>query len=501
MKKFILMIFPILISLSSSCQQSESRGAIEAADFNETHRPQYHFTPPANWMNDPNGMVFWEGEYHLFYQHYPEGNTWGPMYWGHAVSTDLVHWEHFPIALEPDELGYIFSGSAVIDKENTSGLGSIDNPAMIAIYTYHNPEGEKEGRIDFQTQGLAFSLDKGRSWTKYEHNPILGNPGIKDFRDPKVTWIKEADGSGKWIMSLAVLDKISFYSSPNLLEWTHESDFNPEWAAYGGVWECPDLFPLKDPEGNTKWVLLVSINPGGPQGGSATQYFIGDFDGKSFTSQTSEVRWLDYGADNYAGVTWANVPEDDGRQILIGWMSNWNYANEVPTEVWRSAMTLPRTLELANTPGGTRLASRPIKELSQLRQVTINGTGSEINLNHELAELELVPDADEFNITISNSKGEKIFINKSGQEMIIDRSNSGITNFQKVFENIQVVPLGELKINHLRIFLDRSSLEIFINDGEMVSTNIVFPNEPYTQVLMQGFEQEHQIHYLKSIWN
>ena len=231
-------------------------------------------------MNDPNGMVYHNGEYHLFYQHNPDSTVWGPMHWGHAVSKDLVKWEHLPIALYPDSLGTIFSGSAVVDKNNTSGLGTKDNPAMVAIYTYHNAEGEKAGRKDYQTQGIAYSLDNGRTWTKYKANPVLKNPGIKDFRDPKVSWYEKGQ---KWIMTLAVTDHISFYSSKNLLDWTKESDFGADIGGHGGVWECPDLFKMPVAGTNEeKWVLIVNINPGAPNGGSGTQYFVGQFDGKNF---------------------------------------------------------------------------------------------------------------------------------------------------------------------------------------------------------------------------
>ncbi len=294
----------------------------------EQHRPHFHFTPESMWMNDPNGMVYYEGEYHLFYQHHPDDVVWGPMHWGHAVSTDLVHWEHLPIALYPDEYGYIFSGSAVVDWKNTSGFGSKHNPPLIAIFTYHDVDGEQAGNNDYQTQGIAYSIDKGRSWTKYENNPVLPNPGIKDFRDPKVIWYEPDQ---KWIMTLAAHDNVRFYSSPNLKDWIFESEFGKGIGAHGGVWECPDLFPM-ELDGTQKWVLLVSLNDGGPNGGSGTQYFIGDFDGKTFINDNSknQILWLDYGRDNYAGVTWSDIPDEDGRRIFMGWMSNWSYAEVVP---------------------------------------------------------------------------------------------------------------------------------------------------------------------------
>ncbi len=310
-------------------------------------------------MNDPNGMVYSKGVYHLFFQYYPDSTVWGPMHWGHATSTDLMHWDEKQIALYPDNLGYIFSGSAVIDSNNTSGLGENGNSPIIAIFTSHDTTGEKAGTIDFQTQSVAYSLDQGVSWQKYKGNPVLRNPGIRDFRDPKISWYAPQQ---KWIMTLATQDRITFYSSKNLIDWTRESEFGKENGAHGGVWECPDLFHL-DYNGKKVWVLLVSINPGGPNGGSATQYFIGDFDGSIFKVSHTNTRWIDYGPDNYAGVTWANTGD---RKIFLGWMSNWLYADKVPTIKWRSAMTLPRDLHVEKIGTEYYLQSTPINELSDL---------------------------------------------------------------------------------------------------------------------------------------
>ncbi len=486
----------LLLGLNFGCSPSpsEKRGHTQSR-FDEPFRPQYHFTPPAQWMNDPNGMVYFEGEYHLFYQHYPDSNVWGPMHWGHAVSEDLIHWEHLPIAIEPDTLGWIFSGSAVFDADNSSGLGTAEVPPLVAIYTYHDPVGAEAERDDFQTQGIAYSVDKGRNWLKYEGNPVLVNPGIRDFRDPKVIRIND-----KWIMSLAVKDRISFYSSDNLLEWKHESDFQPDWAAYGGVWECPDLFPLESPSGEEKWVLLVSINPGGPNGGSATQYFIGDFEDNAFTVESSEVKWLDYGADNYAGVTWSNVPEEDGRRLFIGWMSNWDYANVVPTENWRSAKTLPREFRLFQHNGDFRLASRPVEEFEKLRTKSSEMEGSEWGIENELAELQLFPGNGDFRLEIGNGEGEKVVFQKQGDQLTFDRSQSGLTDFSEAFSNLHTAPLNGLAIEELRVFLDRSSIEFFINEGELVMTEIIFPTTPYTAVKLEGFKDTSTIYELRGIW-
>lgn len=500
--KYLIPLLSVILLINFACTEEKAVTAENEPEpeFNEPYRPQFHFTPAAGWMNDPNGMVYYKGEYHLFYQHYPDSTVWGPMHWGHAVSKDLIEWEHLPIALFPDSLGTIFSGSAVIDNNNTSGLGTADNPAMVAIFTYHNSEGEKAKRDDFQTQGIAYSTDQGRTWSKYENNPVLNNPGIRDFRDPKVAWVQSQNGEGKWIMTLAVKDRISFYSSPNLIKWTHESDFNPEWAAYGGVWECPDLFPLTTKEGEEKWVLLVSINPGGPNGGSATQYFVGNFDGSEFKVESSEVKWLDFGADNYAGVTWSDIPEGDGRRLFMGWMSNWLYADIVPTDNWRSAMTLPRALELVKLGEDYLVASRPVQELEKLRNASEKVNGAEIALSGELLEMELTPSGEDFSVEFSNSAGEKLALTKSGDNIILDRSQSGIIDFSEPFGKPHNLPNLVGQVSDIRIFLDRSSVEVFINEGELVMTEVIFPTEPYNKVVLNGFQNENTIYYLSSIW-
>ena len=269
---------------------SDSNGNKTIEEMNQPYRPQYHFSPKTGWMNDPNGMVYYAGQYHVFYQHHPASTVWGPMHWGHAVSKDLIHWEHLPIAIYPDSLGMIFSGSAVLDKMNSSGLGTVNNPPLVAMFTYHNMPGEQAGRNDYQTQGIAFSLDSGSTWTKYSGNPVIRNPGIRDFRDPKLSWWEEGSA---WIVTLAVKDHIEFYGSNDLINWTKLSEFGQTTGNHGGVWECPDLFKIKDNEGVEQWVLLVSINPGAPKGGSGTQYFIGDFKSGSFIAHDTITRWIE----------------------------------------------------------------------------------------------------------------------------------------------------------------------------------------------------------------
>ncbi|MEQ8242851.1 glycoside hydrolase family 32 protein [Fulvivirga sp.] len=511
MKRIVLGLCVIAAACAPKKEEQVVVEVENTAYYGEQHRLQFHFSPEAHWMNDPNGMFYYEGEYHLFYQYYPDSTVWGPMHWGHAVSTDMVIWEHLPVALYPDDLGYIFSGSVVVDKNNTSGLGTAENPPLVAIFTYHQPEMEKAGKIDYQYQGIAYSTDKGRTWTKYENNPVLPNPGIKDFRDPKVFWYEEGQ---KWVMSLAVLDHITFYSSPDLKSWTKESDFGFELGGHGGVWECPDLIRMGD-----KWVLLVSINPGGPNGGSATQYFIGDFDGKTFTPQDQETRWIDMGRDNYAGVTWSNVPEEDGRILFLGWMSNWNYAQVVPTEKWRSAMTVARTFELKAMEGKHILASYPVKELEKLRgeSIAVNASGSSMDLmkdGYQLADMDLTITSEgealgDFELQLYNDQNDTLKFGYSAERgaFYINRDTAGNNDFSEEFNGDQLAPYDlDAKEMPLRVLMDVGSVEIFVNGGELVMTSLYFPESPFTNARLvtknpQPIKAEGNIYKLKGIWN
>lgn len=517
----LVLVISILI-VFQACKPKENKdtdASINGNYYTETYRPQFHFTPEANWMNDPNGMVYYEGEYHLFYQYYPDSSVWGPMHWGHAVSKNLVKWEHLPIALYPDSLGYIFSGSAVIDRENTSGFGSEEKPAMVAIFTYHNADGVEAGKNDYESQGIAYSIDKGRTWVKYANNPVLKNPGLKDFRDPKVSWNKV---SQKWIMALAVQDYISFYSSPNLIDWTFESDFGKEFGTHAGVWECPDLIPFTvDETDEQKWVLLVSINPGGPNGGSATQYFVGDFDGNKFTCETAETKWIDYGKDNYAGVTWAGIPEEDGRKLFLGWMSNWQYANIVPTNKWRSSMTFPRELVLKRIKNDYQIYSLPVKELELIREQCYIIPNQEIKGNFDVTsvipfnasplEINLEVKWDEqpqkFGIKLSNSAGDELEAFYSGENELftIDRSKLKNISFSDVFASIDKANISCEKGIKLQILIDESSIEIFVNNGELVMTDIFFPSEKFDKINIVSSSnnisvKEAKFYKLKSIW-
>jgi len=496
--------------------------------YSDAHRNQFHFSPAANWMNDPNGMVYFEGEYHLFYQYYPEGIVWGPMHWGHAVSKDLVHWEHLPIALAPDDLGYIFSGSAVVDWDNTSGLGVDGKPPLVAIFTHHDMEGEKAGKDDYQVQSIAYSHDKGRTWTKYDGNPVLQNTaGIKDFRDPKVIW---DDVHEEWIMVLAVKDRIHFYASKNLIDWRFLSEWGNAYGDREGVWECPDLFRLEVTDADTeeyKWVLLLSLNPGGPQGGSGTQYFVGDFDGKTFTLDEDFAKnvadgngmWLDYGADNYAGVTWSDIPDSDNRRLFIGWMSNWEYGQKVPTEKWRSAMTVPRVVTLRDTEFGYRLLMNPVQALEKL-ETERKGLDAQFftdkllisdEMNAGVFALKLSLGKREehtFGIKISNAQGEYIVVGFDGitNNLFVDRSKSGKVDFNDQFAQMHFAPLEyRSKDITFDILVDRASIEIFVDHGRCVMTEIYFSEAPLTQVELIAGDQELKlangyVSALRSIW-
>jgi len=481
--------------------------------YADAHRPQFHFSPKEQWMNDPNGMVYYDGEYHLFYQYYPDSTVWGPMHWGHAVSTDLVHWQHLPIALYPDSLGYIFSGSAVVDRENKSGFGSVDSPALVAIFTYHHPE------TAVQSQAIAYSMDRGRSWTKYDGNPVLPNTGIKDFRDPKVFWHDESD---QWVMVLAEGQQVGLYGSPDLKSWVFLSKFGASDGSHAGVWECPDLFRLSDAGNNSRWVMIVSIGSG-PMG-SATQYFVGDFDGREFRNDYSAEHemWLDYGKDNYAGVTWSDIDENDGRRIFLGWMSNWQYATKVPTEKWRSAMTLPREMILYQTRDGYRVASRPVQESAQLRADTVavsrkllsgnTDWGHALPSDSALVNLELtLSDVSRagfsWELMFENDQEEYIALgfDSESKSYYIDRTESGDDSFSEDFAGTHFAKrISEQPQMDLSIWLDSSSIEVFADNGTVVMTELFFPSKPYDRLTLESGEQavavEGNIYELSSIW-
>ncbi|MFC0472183.1 glycoside hydrolase family 32 protein [Halalkalibacter kiskunsagensis] len=472
----ILAIFITAISMNalivSASPENDSVGL-----YLEKYRPQFHFSPERNWMNDPNGLVFYNGKYHMFYQYNPYGNKWGNMSWGHAISKDLVHWEHLPVALRPDKLGMIFSGSAVVDKHNTSGLFKEKPGGLVAIYT---SAGET------QQQSLAYSTDDGVTWTKYEGNPVIPNPGIEDFRDPKVIWYEKEK---KWVMLLAAGDHVRLYSSKNLIDWEYMSKFDE--GAHGGVWECPELFelPVNGDPNNTKWVLQVDLNPGAVAGGSGGQYFIGEFDGKTFINDNppDEIRWVDYGKDFYATQTWFNT---NNRKIWIGWMNNWEYAEFIPTHPWRGAMSLPRELTLKTIPGeGIKLIQDPVIELQAIRQRPnewkdqriIPGQNILSDMNSNTIEIRAefeIGSATEFGFKVRKGKSEETIIgyNTDRNQLFVDRTNSGEDQFHEQFAGKHTAPLHPVDNRiKLHIFVDHSSVEVFGNTGERVITDRIFP--------------------------
>lgn len=609
-----------------------------------TEQPMVHFTPPQNWMNDPNGMVYHDGEYHLFYQHNPFGNKWGHMSWGHAVSRDLVTWEHLPVALPEEDGVMIFSGSAVVDKENTAGFANDGETALVAIYTGH------EASRKVQQQSIAYSTDNGRTWTKYAGNPVL-DIGKEHFRDPKVFWYEPDE---HWIMVVALSHdrKVRFYSSPNLKDWSLLSDFGPA-GAVKGIWECPDLFPLEAPDGSTKWVLQVDLGGNSVAGGSGAQYFTGQFDGKRFiadpltkpetsggsgtssknrilasfegqdfegwktngtafgtapvtgaikrqnpvkgfegtgfvngfhngdagvgtlksptfvidrdflnfkigggrdlkrlsvallvegrtvekaTGKKSErlewvswdlrshagkearivvtdssrdgwghlsvdhfvlsdrsrnepvevANWVDYGKDFYAAVTWSNAPDD--RTLWIGWMSNWQYANKTPTEGWRSAMSIPREVYLAEIDGEVRLAQRPVPELARYMGDPIDHSGAELDIESKRLE---AGGSDAFHVAVRlrpgtgpagirlltrGDEGVDIAFDPKRSELYVDRRGEGVDHFHPKFAGLHSMPVAmDAGTVAFSMIVDRCSVEVFAEQGTRCITDLLFP--------------------------
>lgn len=466
----------------------------------EKFRSVYHHTPVYGWMNDPNGMFYKDGVYHLYFQYNPYGSMWGNMTWGHSTSTDLVHWTDEGTPIVADAWGTIFSGSCVVDKDNTAGFGK---GAVIAFYTSAKPSPWG----DVQAQSMAYSLDNGKTFTKYEHNPILTS-SERDFRDPKVFWY----APGKhWVMMLAVGQEIQIYSSPNLKDWKKESRFGTMQGAHGGVWECPDLVevPVEGTK-EKKWVLICNINPGGPFGGSATQYFVGHFDGKVFVNESPTLtKWMDWGKDNYATVTWSNAPA--GRCIALGWMSNWQYANNVPTTQYRSTNTIARDLTLYKVDEELYLRSKPSAEIEKARGKKINLPAFKVSGIHEVESLLTDNNgAYELDMTIENAGSSKIafsLVNGKGEKVsmyydvvrkqfVMDRSVSGVVDFSRDFPAVTVAPVDNTDTIHLRLFVDRSSIEAFGEDGKFVMTNLVFPAEPYNKLI---FESEENGYTVKSL--
>lgn len=445
----------------------------------EKYRPAYHHTPVYGWMNDPNGLFYKDGEWHLYYQHNPYGSQWENMHWSHSVSRDLMTWEDRGMAIAPDGLGAIFSGCCVVDNDNTAGLGK---GAIIAFYT---SAGEN------QTQCMAYSTDNGQTFTKYPGNPVITS-NVPDFRDPHVFWHKE---TARWIMVLAAGQEMNIYSSADLKSWKYESAFGHGYGNHDGVWECPDLMKL--PVAGTdkeKWMLVCNINPGGPSGGSATQYFTGEFDGHKFVCDTKPevTKWMDYGKDHYAAVTFDNAP--DNRHVIIAWMSNWQYANQVPTMQYRSGNSIARDLHLYEHNGDTFVGVVPSKEVDAKRGKAVvksfSGKKKTFDASDGAYEMVLnlsVRPKTPLTLTLQNAKGEKVMMTYNAAEdtFSMDRTQSGETSFSDAFAAVTTAPVnGEMRT--LRLFFDKCSIEAFDGEGKMAMSNLVFPSEPYNTITVSG---------------
>jgi len=463
-----------------------------APTFEEPYRPQFHYTPPRNWMNDPNGLVYHEGTYHLFHQYNPEGSTWGHMNWYHATSPDLVHWSHQGVAIPEEGNEMAFSGSAVVDSANTSGFGNRpDASPLVAIYTSHYTL--EDDSIN-QAQSLAYSTDGGDTWTKYEGNPVLDHPD-PDFRDPNVFWYAPEQ---KWVMAvvLSTQHTVQFYESTNLKEWTHLSDFGPAGAT-GGIWECPALLQVPVAGRDTKqWVLQADLNPGSVAGGSGAQYFLGNFDGTTFTPNEGFLErgphWVDYGPDFYATIPWTNVPGRDGRTLWLAWMNNWTYAEALPTDPWRSAQSIPRSVQVRPVDGTPRLVQKPIEELQHLREdaVALENRTIEAGTTSLDADgiagkaLELVatfePETAEtvgLHVRTGDDQHTTVGYDAAAEAVFVDRTDAGADGFHEDFAARDEAPLalqeGRVK---LHVFVDWSSVEVFANDGARVLTHRIFPD-------------------------
>lgn len=485
-----------LLLLLTCCAVGQTR-------YNETYRPQYHFSPPQNFMNDANGMVFFKGEYHLFYQHNPEGNVWGHMSWGHAVSPDMVHWQNLPVAI-PEKPDYmIFSGSAVVDDKNATGFCRKE-PCLTAMYTAH-----KEG---WQRQNLAYSLDRGRTWKDYADNPVVDEKK-PDFRDPKVFWYAPQQ---KWVLATVFADErlARFYESRDLKTWKFLSEFGPAGTSEG-QWECPDLIELPIKGTNEKkWVLIISRNPGAPQGGTGVQYFVGNFDGTRFTNETpdSQKLWADYGKDFYATQRFANLPPNDQRNIWMGWLGNWKYANQEPTSPWRGVQSIPRELFLQKYEQGYCLGQRPVRELQSLREkakplrLLPNKKFRSVSLPNASFETDLQLSADkETRLHVTDSKKNVVTISfdPSAKEVYIDRTKSGEANLSPDFPGRHAAKIGSGDRLNLRIFVDQTTIELFANDGEKVLTDRVYLIGPVTLSADSGSHQAKlsgTVWPMKSIW-
>ena len=486
---------------SSLCWEKMSLSDTFDTANTEKFRPAYHHTPAYGWMNDPNGMFYKDGVYHLYFQHNPYGSTWGNMNWGHSYSTDLVHWTYAGDAITPDAWGTVFSGSAVVDKDNSAGFG---RNAIVAFYTSAKPTPWG----DAQMQSIAYSTDDGKTFEKYPGNPVITSTE-KDFRDPKVFWY----APGKhWVMMLAVGQEMQIWSSADLKDWKYESSFGAKQGAHGGVWECPDLVELPvEGTREKRWVLICNINPGGPFGGNAAQYFVGTFDGRKFTNDSpTQTKWMDWGKDHYATVTFSNAP--GGRVVALGWMSNWQYQGVLPTLQYRGANTIARDLSLYRDGGELLLRCAPVPEMEAARAETRNFPSFRVSDRYEVSplldgnrgafevELELENDgAERILLSLSNAKGERLNMHYdvARRQFVMERSESGLTNFSPDFPAMTVAPVTDTDRLRLRLFVDRSSVEAFGDGGKFVMTNRVFPSEPYNTLTFETWRGNFQVKTMK----
>ncbi|CAH0044991.1 unnamed protein product [Clonostachys solani] len=506
-----------------------------AQNYTERYRPQFHFTPAKNWMNDPNGLIYHEGTYHLFYQHNPGGISWGAMSWGHATSSDLVHWEHQPVALLargfPDSITEMFfSGTAVFDAQNTSGFGTDDKAPLVAMYTSHYPVAQtlpsgKTVDANQQSQSIAYSLDDGMTWNTYDSvNPVILNPPeeysdqIHDFRDPAVFWHEETQ---RWVsvMSLPGLRKLLIYTSSNLKDWELVSEFGPA-NAVGGVWECPSMFPLPlDGGAEQKWVVQISLNPGGPAGntGSGTQYVVGQFDGTTFTPDVESVtqaNWVDWGPDFYAALTFGGLPVED--RVDIAWMTNLRYGGATPTDPWRSAFTVPRRLSLKTINGKATLSQEPIlgdANYSSTHWDILPAGRTKLDFSGKALDIVLsfsTSESTHFGVIVRGSselsEQTKVGYDFEKKEVFINRTVSGVSGFDGTFAGIFSAPFESIdgKVT-LRVLVDWSSVEVFGGAGEVTLASLIFPSDESSDVYLFSTggstnDVEVKAAKIKSVW-
>ena len=524
--KFSLLLFSIVLIFSSACKQGREGEAWSGAGdiYHEAFRPQFHFTPQKNWMGPPSGLIYHNGTYHMFYSYNPDTTYLGALHWGHAVSEDLMHWEPMGVSLKPDSLGQILPGSVVLDSNNTSGLGSMQHTAMIAAFTYKRPKENSNQSV--YEQGLAYSLDEGRSWHKYDYNPVLSaKQGQNKLRHPDLFWHEKTQ---KWIMALSGNNKIWFYGSPDMKKWNFLSEFKAESVSPDERWCHPDLFSIKaESQANRKrWILLVSIEQGGPSGGSATRYFIGDFDGTSYTSHLDDKRWMDYGKDFFGAKTFSNITVNGNEKISMGWMNNWDYAQLLPTHPWRGAMSIPKKLSLTHIHGKKFLTSHPVNELEKLRvqdeilepvkvrdEVVLSeglkneSLPLEIILNFRTQKHTQIGFAERFGIKLSGSSNQmRIGYDNYHGAFYIDRSRSEITNISETYSTSSYAPyLQTDSITTMRILIDRSSVELIGEEGKRSVTSRFFTKEPLSQISLYAHNGSvpfdgGKVFRLSSIW-